>query len=176
VDLNDPNGPRQVEVLAPPARVKRVLEAFITVGTVYVERFEYPSSTSGGWNSYKVSIDGTLGGYEWRIYFLSNTGTHNGFSFPPGSGNIDPLTVTYVRGTQVLGTEVRVQGLTYQDGSTPIDGAFVLQVINIPTPILYPIDLSLPPSTNPHRCLVLATPLCYCHSWAATTVPVPPHP
>ena len=75
-----------------------------------------------------MPIDGTLGGYEWRIYFLSNTGTYNGLSFPPGSGNIDPLTVTYVQGTQALGTAVRVQGLTYQDGSTPIDGAFVLQM------------------------------------------------
>ena len=130
VDLNDPNGPRTVEMLAPPARLKRVLESFTTVGTVYVERFQYPSSTSGGWNGYKVLTDGTLGGYEWRVYFVANPGTYNGQSFPPGSGQIDPITVKYAAGTSAGGTQVQVQALTYKEGSTPIDGSFVLSFGN----------------------------------------------
>jgi hypothetical protein len=137
VDLADPNGPRSIAFNEPALRVKRKLEEMNTVGTVFVELLQYPSSTAGMWSGLRVE-DGTLGGYEWRIYFLSNPGTFNGLSFPPGSGNIDPIAVTYATGTDLLGTDVRVQSVTYTDGSVPIDGTFTLTYSNgVTDPIRY---------------------------------------
>jgi len=67
-----------------------------------------------------------LGGYEWRIRFTRNTGPYNGLSFPPGSGNIDPITIKYTNPATIFGTNVKVQTVTYVEGSTPIDGSFTL--------------------------------------------------
>jgi len=92
VDLHDPNGPRTIWFNEPAIRFKRTLEEMFTVGTVWVDRYFYPTSTTGGWSGNKVA-DGTVGGYEWRIRFLRNPGAYNGFTFPPGSGNVDPITV-----------------------------------------------------------------------------------
>lgn len=105
-------------------RFKRKLEEYTTIGTVYVERFKFPSNSSGGWSGVGVP-DGSRGGYEWRIYFLSNTGTANGFSFPPGSGNVDPIEASVLL-SNLGGTEASVEATTYVQGSIPIDGAFTL--------------------------------------------------
>jgi hypothetical protein len=116
--------PRLVSYEETALRFKRKLEEFNTVGSVYVERFKFPSNVTGGWSGVGVD-DGTRGGYEWRIYYLSNTGTANGFSFPPGSGNVDPIEASVSKST-LRGTNTIVEATTYVQGSIPIDGAFTL--------------------------------------------------
>lgn len=137
VDLHDPNGPRTIHFNETADRLAHKLNEMDTVGYVYVERYYYPSSTSGGWGGVQVS-DGTYGGYEWRIYFLRNPGAYNGYTFPPGSGNVDPLAITFLPGKSVFGTGVLVETIIYQEGSIPIDGAFTLTYDNYVTdPIRY---------------------------------------
>jgi len=123
VDLNSPFGPRNVSFNETADRLKRKLEEFTTIGEVAVHRFEYPDPAAGGWGDVKIST-GTVGGYEWRIYFIKNTGSSDGFSFPPGSGNINPLAVSYELGKTIFGSKVRATSVTYVDGSNPIDGSF----------------------------------------------------
>jgi len=126
VDLNhDPLGPRQVWYNEDASRLERRLNELTTIGAVHVDMYQYPNTTTGGWGGVAVA-DGTEGGYEWRIRFLQNPGNFNGFTFPPGSGNIDPLTVSYTAGTTIFGTGVQVVTVPYVDGSTPIDGTFTL--------------------------------------------------
>jgi len=125
IDLHDVNGPRKVAFNEPADRMKRKLEEMFTVGSVFVERYEYPSQYSGGWGDMLIDDD-SVGGYEWRIFFVRNTGAYNGYSFPPGSGNIDPITITYSPGIMVHGTNVKVQTHNMVEGSTPIDGSFTL--------------------------------------------------
>jgi len=143
VDLHSPDGPRLVEFNEPPIKLKRKLQQFTTIENVLVTQSQYPSSKTGGWGAVKVD-DGALGGLEFQVYFLRNPGTFNGFSFPPGSGNIDPLTVTYntdptITNMELLaGTKVAVQTVTYTDGSTPIDGSFTLALQGASTgPLAY---------------------------------------
>jgi len=125
VDLHDPFGPRNVSFDESAIRLQSKLQELTTVGKVFVERFFYPNVRSGGWGGVPVT-PGAVGGFEWRVYFLANTGTYNGFSFPPGSGNIDPLTVEYAAGSKLFGSKVAAQSVTYTDGSVPIDGTFTL--------------------------------------------------
>jgi len=137
VDLHDPAGPRNVSFDESAARLQVKLQELTTVGKVFVERFFYPNARSGGWGGIPVT-PGAIGGYEWRIHFVSNTGTYNGLSFPPGSGNIDPLTVEYEAGNQLFGTNVAAQSVTYVDGSVPIDGTFTVSFDGFETdPIRY---------------------------------------
>ena len=51
-----------------------------TIGEVHVERYNYPTTTSGGWAGNAVA-PGTLGGYEWYVWFVKNPGTKDGYSF-----------------------------------------------------------------------------------------------
>jgi len=125
IDLHDINGPRKVAFDESALRLRRKLEEMFTIGKVYVERSNYPSSTTGGWGANPVA-DGTFGGYEWRFYFVRNTGNYNGWTFPAGSGNLDPLTVTYNPGVDIFGTNIKVQSVPIMDGSVPIDGQFTL--------------------------------------------------
>lgn len=85
---------------------------------------EFPSPATGGWGSQVVN-DGTYGGYQWQVYFLSNPGATDGLTFPPGSGNIDPIMVSSDP-SSLFGTSVSLSVATVQDGSTPIDGTFTL--------------------------------------------------
>ena len=144
IDLGDPNGPRTLRFQEPAWTLKRKLEEMTTVGSVYVERTMYPNSTSGGWGELQVT-DGSIGGYEWKVYFLSNPGTSNGYSFPPGAGNVDPIIVTYDAGSTIFGTDVAVESFTYSEGSTPINGAFTLAYNGVTSdPIKYdqmPLEL-----------------------------------
>jgi len=125
VDLHSPAGARLMSFDESASRLKRKLEEMTTVGVVHISRSEYPAASMGGWGDILVS-DNTRGGYEWQVFFLKNPGTHDGFSFPPGSGNIDPLTVTYDPAA-LSGANALVETVNYVEGSTPIDGSFTLQ-------------------------------------------------
>ena len=122
IDLHNDVGPRTVNFNETADRMMRKLEEMSSVGVVYVEASQYPSATSGGWGDNFVD-DGTVGGYQWVIYFLRNPGVTNGFTFPPGSGDIDPITVA-TNPLTLSGTQVEVTVTTLQDGSDPIDGTF----------------------------------------------------
>jgi hypothetical protein len=100
IDLHSPDGPRLVTFNEPPERLKYKLEELLTVGSVRVTRSNYPSSTTGGWGDAAVAAN-SRGGFEYQIHFLRNPGVYNGFSFPPGSGNIEPLTIEFTPSTSV---------------------------------------------------------------------------
>ena len=36
--------------------------------------------------------DGVRGGLEWRVAFLENPGSYDGYTYPPGAGNLDSIT------------------------------------------------------------------------------------
>ena len=134
LDLNDPNGARTVQFDEPDARLKRKLSELTTIGEVHIERYNYPTTTTGGWSGNAVTA-GTLGGYEWYVWFVKNPGTKDGYSFPPGTGNIDPLTVDY---TNIAGTTATVSTVLYTDGSTPIDGTYTVTLDGVTSdPIEY---------------------------------------
>ena len=117
-------GPKTVYFDETPERLQKKLEQLQTVSKVFVEKFEYPSNITGGFGNVPVLVDGTLGGYEYRIYFTKNTGLVDGYSFPPGSGDLEPLSVNYTAQQSIFGTSVVVDSVTYFDGSAPIDGSF----------------------------------------------------
>jgi len=124
IDLHSPYGSRVVAFNETAERLKKKLEEMPTVGDVWVTQSAYPSATSGGFGAVEVA-DGTIGGYEYQIFFLKNPGTTAGFSFPPGSGNVDPLTISYDKSV-VEGNGVTITTVNYIDGSTPIDGTFTI--------------------------------------------------
>ena len=63
------------------------------------------------------------------------SGTKDGYSFPPGTGNIDPLTVDY---SNILGTSATVSSVLYTDGSAPIDGTYTVTLDGVTSdPIEY---------------------------------------
>jgi hypothetical protein len=95
-----------------------------TVGAVDVRRYEYPSPSTGGWGREPVSADGTRGGYQWNVRFLSNPGSYDGLTFPPGSGNIE--TIQVVNGGELGGERVLVEVVEYRKGSAPLGGTFSL--------------------------------------------------
>ena len=135
IDLHSPDGPRLVKFNEPPERLKFKLEELMTVGSVRVTRSNYPSSTTGGWGDAAVAAN-SRGGFEYQIHFLRNPGVYNGYSFPPGSGNIEPLTIDFTPVSSVtnadalepkmVGENINVEPLTYNDGSTPIEGTFTV--------------------------------------------------
>ncbi|KAL7440180.1 hypothetical protein ACHAXH_004154 [Discostella pseudostelligera] len=108
-----------------PQRMKRKLEEMSTIGSVFVTRNCYPSCSKGGWGGLAVA-PGTLGGYEWKIYFLKNRGSNSGFTFPPGSGLIHPPVIDH---TLLFGKDANVAMERISEGSGPFAGSFTL-VIN----------------------------------------------
>lgn len=108
----------------PPQRMKRKLEELISIGSVFVVRSCYPSCSSGGWGGLAVA-SGTRGGYEWRIFFLKNPGSNSGFSFPPGSGTINPPAIDH---TQLSGNDANVVIDRLSEGSISLAGAFSLEI------------------------------------------------
>lgn len=124
IDLHNDVGPRTVNFNEGASRFGKKLEEMASVGVVFVQRSEYPSPISGGWGENLVD-DGTLGGYQWRVFFRKNPGVSDGYSFPPGSGNIDPISVSSDP-SELFGTQVSVSVTTQQDGSNPLDGTFTL--------------------------------------------------
>ena len=137
VDLHDPIGPRKVWYNQNALSLERKLNELTTIGLVHVDKYQFPNSTTGGWGA--VAVDGdTKGGYEWKIRFTRNPGNFNGNTFPPGSGNIDPLTVSYTADNTLFGANVEVQTVPYVDGSVPIDGTFTLSLDDhVTDPISY---------------------------------------
>jgi len=119
IDYYSPYGRRIVDSTESPDRLKLKLEEFTTVGSVDVRRFKYPSNETGGWGD--MPVDGVTGGYEYRIRFLRNPGIYDGFTFPPGSGNVDPVIVEY--DSNLVG---KAKLVTKLQGSYPLMGTFKL--------------------------------------------------
>ena len=93
IDFEAPFGARSVAYNESAKRFERKLEEMLTVGGVAVERLPYPSAASGGWGDVAVAPEGERGGLEWRVKFTKNPGAYRGFTFPPGAGNLDSITV-----------------------------------------------------------------------------------
>ena len=106
-------------------RMQRKLEEMSTVGRTFVTRDCYPDCTSGGWGGNAVSPD-TVGGYQWKIFFLTNPGNDHGFTFPPGSGVVNAPDIDH----SLLGGEDAAITTSYvSSGGTPLTGSFRL-IIN----------------------------------------------
>lgn len=141
VDFHSAIGPRQVAFDEDPERLERKLNEMNTIGRVTVDRFKYPSSAtgcsdstcSGGWDDQPVDSAGTRGGYRWRIRFMKVTGEYGGLTFPSGSGNVGPLSVTL---STLQGNQRSVDVITNKAGSNPITGSFVLNTSSKATPAL----------------------------------------
>ena len=125
IDFFSPDGARKVSFDETAERMKAKLEEMSTIGAVHVTREEYPSSVSGGggWGWAPVAVDGTPGGYKWTVRFVKNPGTSSGYTFPPGSGNVDPITITST-GLTGDGSKAENQGVTA--GSSALSGHFTL--------------------------------------------------
>ena len=123
VDFFSAQGPRSVIFDETAERMMMKLEEMSTVGDLHIERTEYPSSLSGGWGSEPVLVDGTPGGYRWNIRFVKNPGMSSGFTFPPGSGNVDPISVTY---GSLTGDSAMAENTPVTSGSTALSGSFTV--------------------------------------------------
>ena len=87
---NSAAGPVVIKVDDSAHAVRTKLEQLTTIGKVWVTRYEYPTSSSGGWGAVAVP-DGTRGGYAWQITFIDNLGQFSGKTFPPSSGDLPAL-------------------------------------------------------------------------------------
>ncbi|KAG4226736.1 hypothetical protein PC116_g24861, partial [Phytophthora cactorum] len=134
-------GPREIFFDEDPDRLQRKLNEMDTIGRVTVKRFKYPSSAtgctdsscSGGWEDIPVKNPGTRGGYRWRIRFMQATGDYKGYTFPPGSGDVASLSVSW---SLLMGTGVSVDVYTNVPGSSPSTGAFAFNTSERQTPAL----------------------------------------
>jgi len=124
IDFFLSNGPRTVSFDESPVRLKCKLEE-MGLRRVHITRDCYPSCFSGGWGSYAVAKEGEFGGYEWKIYFLQNWGNLNGTSFPSGSGNLNPLQLSF---GLLNGFEASVKLNVISDGSKPLGGDFRIKI------------------------------------------------
>ena len=102
----------------------RKLQEMGTVGSVFVTRDCYPDFSSGGWGGNRVT-PGTVG-YQWKIYSLTNAGSHDGFTFPPGSGIMNTPNVQH---SSLDEEEATVTTSTVSLGGSPLSDVFQL-VIN----------------------------------------------
>lgn len=141
VDFHSTIGPQQIRFDEDEDRFQRKLNEMNTIGRVIVKKIKYPStatgcmdsSCSGGWDDKSVDIPGTRGGYRWRIRFLKVTGEFGGLTFPSGSGNVGPLSVTV---STLQGNQKSIDVTTSMSGSSPILGGFVLNTTSKATPVL----------------------------------------
>ena len=99
------------------------LEELTTIYDVSVTRTVFPSESSGGWGAVSVNPDSQLGGYKWQVTFVKNPGTFEGETWPPGSGNIETLSVD---GTGLSGEQAGVAVGTSVSGSESLSGNFRL--------------------------------------------------
>ncbi|KAH8056139.1 RNA polymerase II transcription regulator recruiting protein [Aureococcus anophagefferens] len=65
--------------------------------------------------------DGVRGGLEWRVAFLENPGSYDGYTYPPGAGNLDSITYDT---SSLQGTTPAVVNEVLRTGSTPFSGTF----------------------------------------------------
>ncbi|RHY35451.1 hypothetical protein DYB32_000104 [Aphanomyces invadans] len=139
VDYHSVHGPRVVHFDSTQERLERMLDEMNTLGIVRVTKFMIPSSTTGcsqstcagGWDNLPVANDRTRGGYRWRVRFLKNPGDFSGFTFPPGTGNMNTLTVTM---SSLQGAAKSVDMYTIQQGASPLTGSFTLTHMGTATP------------------------------------------
>ncbi|KAL8005508.1 putative ankyrin repeat and fibronectin type-III domain-containing protein [Plasmopara halstedii] len=135
-------GRREVMFDEDAIRLERKINEMDTIGRVSVERFEYPSAAtgcldsqcSGGWEDQPVTNPGTRGGYRWRIRFLRVAGEYEGVAFPPGSGNLNEFSATFL--ASLHGNNCFVSVYTETAGSAPILGTFKLTTPQAQTPSL----------------------------------------
>ncbi|TYZ59893.1 hypothetical protein PybrP1_009206 [[Pythium] brassicae (nom. inval.)] len=141
VDFHSTVGPRQIRFDEDEERFQRKLNEMNTIGRVIVKKIKLPStatgckdsSCSGGWDDQPVDVPGTRGGYRWRIRFMKVTGEFGGLTFPSGSGNVGPLSVTL---STLQGNQKSIDVTTNLAGSSPILGGFGLNVASKATPLL----------------------------------------
>jgi hypothetical protein len=129
-------GPVVVKVDDTPHAVRTKIEQLTSVNKVWVTRYEYPSSSTGGWGAV-AQTDGTLGGYAWKITFLDNIGQYNGKTFPPSSGDV-PMLVSADH--TLTGTGAMISVYEVLPGSNPFAGTFALSVGSVATP---PLDYDI---------------------------------
>jgi len=123
IDVSSPMGPVTVNFDEDADRLARKLNEMSTVGAVDVRKYEYPSPSSGGWGSEPVAIDETQGGYQWKVRFLSNPGSYDGLTFPPGSGDIETIQTD---DGLLGGANVQVEVVENAVGSNPLGGTYSL--------------------------------------------------
>jgi hypothetical protein len=126
VDYVSPGGPRSVSFQETAARLENKLDEMTTIADVSVIREMYPSATSGGWGESRAN-DGDEGGYVWKVRFLRNTGTYAGMTFPPGSGDVNSITVNTAG---MIGTGMMVKVSQITAGSSPLSGTFTLGMLD----------------------------------------------
>ncbi|RHY19567.1 hypothetical protein DYB25_000036 [Aphanomyces astaci] len=139
VDYHSVYGPRTVHFDSSPERLERMLNEMNTLGMVRVAKFNIPSASTGcssstcagGWDNLPVANDGTRGGYRWRVRFLKNPGDYNGFTYPPGTGDMNTLTVAI---PNLVGASKSVDMFVTQQGQTPLTGSFTLTHSGVSTP------------------------------------------
>ncbi|CAK4149084.1 unnamed protein product [Aphanomyces euteiches] len=143
IDYRSVFGPRVVHFDSTQERFERMMNEMNTLGIVRVTKFNIPSTTTGcssttcagGWDGLPVVVDGTRGGYRWKVRYLKNPGDFNGFTYPPGTGNMNALTVSFAN---LLGTAKSVDVYTIQNGQSPLNGSFTLSYIGATSaPIAY---------------------------------------
>jgi hypothetical protein len=123
IDTGDVMGTRTVYYDDTPENLEAKLNEYTNIGHVKVTKIEYPSTSSGGWGDVRVS-DGTKGGFEFRLHFTKNLGPTDGLSYPQGTGNVDPIQISYKPEVDIFGTAVTVEAITLSDGSEPIAGDY----------------------------------------------------
>jgi len=140
LDYLSSSGQRTFSFDESPQRMKRKLEEMSTIGTVFVTKDCYPTGcSSGGWGGTPV-VPGTIGGFEWAIYFLKNPGSNDGFTFPPGSGVVLPPAIDH---TLLFGKDATVVMKAPFEGSASVTGSFNLVINGEQTEsIPYNIDAS----------------------------------
>jgi len=117
------NGPVQVWLNETDAAVvESDVEMLATIGDVHVTVAEI----GAGWDGSAVAVDGTRGGYMWTVRFVENFGATNGRSFPPGSGDVDPLSATFA--VSLNGTNAAVGVRETVRGSESLSGRFSIEV------------------------------------------------
>ncbi|DAZ98274.1 TPA: hypothetical protein N0F65_008959 [Lagenidium giganteum] len=141
IDFHSTFGLRDVSFDETEDRLQRKLNEMNTIGRVVVKRLLYPSTAtgctssacSGGWDNQPVDNPGTRGGYRWRVRFMKVTGEYGGYTFPFGSGNVGPLTVSV---SNLQGNQKSIDVSTNVPGSSPILGGFILNTSTKATPML----------------------------------------
>ena len=126
LDYQSLGGPQTLVFEESPQQLMRTLEEMSTIGAVFATRDFYPTGClSGGWGGTPV-VPGTVGGFEWKIFFLKNSGSNDGFTFPPGSGLVYPPAIDH---DLLLGKDATIVMLFPFEGLALVTGSFNL-VIN----------------------------------------------
>jgi hypothetical protein len=107
------------------------LQRLTTVGTVHAHR----TQLGAGWSS--AHTVGVRGGYRWTLTYVLNPGAQGEFTFPPGTRDVAPVTVTGPTVASastatkpcpnaLCGTNVSIDSYEITKGSAPVDGTIKL--------------------------------------------------